>query len=760
MKHFIRRSVCALLAVVLSLGLIPAASGSSFSDISDINTAQNVEVLQMMGVIDGVGGGSFNPTGTLTRAQFCKMAVEVMGQGDRVPIYKNYTIYPDVKPSHWAAGYINLAARTSTTGSTGGEEGSTGSRLISGYSDGLFRPDQTITYGQAVTILMRMLNYSDADVGVIWPEGYIDAAMMIDLTRGLQPAGSSPITRAQAAQLFVNLLTTKQKDGGPFYERLGTAQEAILLDSNAKDNAGNPMMDTSEGSYYLAGNPGSGMLSGRKGLVILNSNNEAITFIPSSEGTSKEITISKAEVGTITDSNGISYTVDSAAKVYQNGESQNYTDAFTFLRTGTMATIYLNSRNRVETVFVATTTSDDAVIVGKDGSTEGFSLLTDRTDYKIVKHGEEVTAKALREFDVATYSSSNNTIYISDNRMTVYYQDAYPSPTAPTRIKATGIQGSGENGYLEVMPCAIPSLSQCKVGQTITLLLTENNKVAGVSTSAAIRGNATGFVDGEGKLELFNGLTVDTSAVSGLDKLTGQLVVVSSGKTSLSVRKLSGSGIGGDFDVAARKVGDTPLAVDVRLYETVKGSELRAISLGDLEGTIKNNKIAYAHKNYAGKIDILVLEDATGDGYLYGRAFVDVQYGYDDQGNRVETGVTTWIKCGNNGAEKVLVEFNVNRGLSTGDWIGFSSKAGNDQFITSMFPLTAVKNVPSSAWRDRNTVYYNGTLYTVGGGLDNCCYNVNGDSWFKDLNAALAYSGSMTLFVDEDNVIRGIEVRQ
>ena len=726
MKQFIRRSLSALLAAVLSLGLIPAAAASSFSDISDINTAQNVEV---------------------------------MGQGDRVPIYKNYTIYPDVKPAHWAAGYINLAARTSTSGGTGGEEG--GSRLIAGYSDGLFRPDQTITYGQAVTILMRMLGYSDADVGVIWPEGYIDAAMMIDLTRGLQPAGSSNISRTQAAQLFVNLLTTRQKDGGPFYERLGTAQEAILLNSNAKDNAGNPMMDTSEGSYYLAGNPGSGMLSGRKGLVILNANNEAITFIPSSEGTSKEITIASAEVGTITDSNGVSYTVDSAAKVYQNGESKNYTDAFTFLRTGTMATIYLNSRNRVETVFVATTTSDDAVIVGKDGSTEGFALLTDRTDYKIVKHGEEVTAKALRAFDVATYSSSNNTIYISDNRMTVYYQDAYPSPTAPTRIKATGIQGSAENGYLEVMPCAIPSLSQCKVGQTITLLLTENNKVAGVSTSTAIRGNATGFVDGEGKLELFNGLTIDASAVSNLDKFTGQLVVVSSAsKSSLSVRKLSGSGAAGDFDVAARKVGDTPLAVDVRLYETVKGSELRAISLGDLEGTIKNNKIAYAHKNYAGKIDILVLEDATGDGYLYGRAFVDVQYGYDDQGNRVETGVTTWIKCGNNGAEKVLVEFNVNRGLSTGDWIGFSSKAGNDQFITSMFPLTAVKNVPASAWRDRNTVYYNGTLYTAGGGLDNCCYNVNGDSWFKDLNAALAYSGSMTLFVDEDNVIRGIEVRQ
>ena len=48
------------------------------------------------------------PTGTLTRAQFCKMAVEAMGNGDRGgPATRNYTIFPDVKSSHWAAGYIN-----------------------------------------------------------------------------------------------------------------------------------------------------------------------------------------------------------------------------------------------------------------------------------------------------------------------------------------------------------------------------------------------------------------------------------------------------------------------------------------------------------------------------------------------------------------------------------------------------------------------------------------------------------------------------
>ena len=60
-------------------------------------------------------------------------------------------MFPDVKPSHWAAAYINMAAK--------------GKNIIAGYADGLFHPDRTVTVGQAVTILLRMLGYKDEDVG-------------------------------------------------------------------------------------------------------------------------------------------------------------------------------------------------------------------------------------------------------------------------------------------------------------------------------------------------------------------------------------------------------------------------------------------------------------------------------------------------------------------------------------------------------------------------------------------------------------------
>jgi hypothetical protein len=64
------------------------------------------------------------PGNTLTRAQFCKMAVYALNAGSEVGQYRATTIFPDVKPSYWAAGYINLAAK--------------GKSIIAGFADGYF----------------------------------------------------------------------------------------------------------------------------------------------------------------------------------------------------------------------------------------------------------------------------------------------------------------------------------------------------------------------------------------------------------------------------------------------------------------------------------------------------------------------------------------------------------------------------------------------------------------------------------------------
>ena len=132
-------------SLLVSLLAVPvgAASVTKFSDVSDSYTATAIETLRLMGVLDGYGDGTFRPDTVLNRAQFCKMAVYAMDGSGELGRYSTVTIFPDVKPSHWAASYINLASK--------------GKAIILGFADGYFRPDSKVTYAQAVTILLRQL---------------------------------------------------------------------------------------------------------------------------------------------------------------------------------------------------------------------------------------------------------------------------------------------------------------------------------------------------------------------------------------------------------------------------------------------------------------------------------------------------------------------------------------------------------------------------------------------------------------------------
>ena len=217
-----KRITACLLAVCMAVSLLAVPAGAAmratvtFSDIGDRTTAMAVESLRLLGVLDGYGDGTFRPGTVLTRAQFCKMAVYALNGSGELGRYRTVTVFPDVKPSHWAAAYINMAAK--------------GKEIISGYADGRFHPDRTVTVGQAVTILLRMLGYKDEDVGGIWPDSYMAEAAIIGLTDGVGTDGNAGLTRAQAARLFLNLLRSPTKEGGStFAGTLGQTVEGVLL---------------------------------------------------------------------------------------------------------------------------------------------------------------------------------------------------------------------------------------------------------------------------------------------------------------------------------------------------------------------------------------------------------------------------------------------------------------------------------------------------------------------------------------------------
>ena len=319
-----KRIFAAVLALTLALSLSPAAFAlGAFADVTDAATAQDVEVLRLMGVIGGDNNGAFRPNDNLTRAEFCKMAIELLGKGDQVVRFRTRTVFPDVRATHWASGYVNYAVSY--------PEGEGTAKLIHGMPDGTFQPDRSITFGEAVTILVRLLGYTDQDSGGVWPQGYIDLASASGVSGGVRLSGDAAITRAQAARMFVSLLTSDVKGGAQeFAATLGTLSDETTLRSI---DLASGKLKTAAKDYEMVTPRASTVLIGLKGRVLLK-DGKAITFIPTASTTGTAI----SDAAVIVSANGSTAGFDALT-----GGAANYT----IYRNGIRATAAALKKNDV-----------------------------------------------------------------------------------------------------------------------------------------------------------------------------------------------------------------------------------------------------------------------------------------------------------------------------------------------------------------------------------------------------------------------------
>ncbi len=191
-------------ATILVSGICVSSFAALPSDVIGTDYEEAAKVLGAFEIM--VGDGSlFRPNDVITRAEVTKVAVALKGLSDYAHTQTD-TKFPDVKKGHWATGYIN----------TGVDQ-----ELVKGDGNGNFRPDDNITYNEAVTIIVRALGYEPhAQSKGGYPGGYISAGNSTGLTNGVAVAmarSSAPITRGQVARLAYNALdinTMEQKSFG------------------------------------------------------------------------------------------------------------------------------------------------------------------------------------------------------------------------------------------------------------------------------------------------------------------------------------------------------------------------------------------------------------------------------------------------------------------------------------------------------------------------------------------------------------------
>jgi hypothetical protein len=103
----------------------------TFTDVAPGSTYYTyIESAHQHGVIGGYPDGHFRPNNPVTRAQVAKMVVLGRGWPLVTPTSPTFT---DVPSSHWAFSFIETA---------------TSHGVVSGFDDGLFRPDQPVSRAQ------------------------------------------------------------------------------------------------------------------------------------------------------------------------------------------------------------------------------------------------------------------------------------------------------------------------------------------------------------------------------------------------------------------------------------------------------------------------------------------------------------------------------------------------------------------------------------------------------------------------------------
>ena len=127
-------------------------AGAAFTDQAAIKVdSEVVDTLTALGVVEGFEDGSFQPNGTVTRAQMAKMIYVLRtGKSDASAYNDDKTSFTDIN-GHWARGYIKYCQSLG---------------IIAGQRNTKFCPNDKVTAQEAAKMLLVTLGYKATKAGL------------------------------------------------------------------------------------------------------------------------------------------------------------------------------------------------------------------------------------------------------------------------------------------------------------------------------------------------------------------------------------------------------------------------------------------------------------------------------------------------------------------------------------------------------------------------------------------------------------------
>ena len=152
------------------------------------------------------------PTGqelsaNITRGAFAKMLVSFSTYRESVGAQGTVgTLYRDVPGSSQWAPYIRIAVQQG---------------WMNGYTDGSFRPDNTVTLEEACAAVLKLLSYKTTDLTGSFPQAQLNKAQQIGLRDQLTCTQGQAMTYEQSTLLLYNALRANTASGSAYGSSLG-----------------------------------------------------------------------------------------------------------------------------------------------------------------------------------------------------------------------------------------------------------------------------------------------------------------------------------------------------------------------------------------------------------------------------------------------------------------------------------------------------------------------------------------------------------
>ncbi len=373
-----------ILAAAITVSSVTYAAAANVNIISEENL---MPILSEMEIMQGDADGNLRLNDYVSRAEFSKIAVASSPYKNMVSSSIAVSPFKDVPYTFWGAPYIQIAA-------SGG--------MFKGYPDGTFRPEDTVTFEEAVTVFLNLLGYTDEDFGISWPYGQVGIADKIGLCDNLNLSIGSLITRRDAAILCYNLLNTKPKGSNNYYisaTDYAIVEDVTLIASHNEDSGisygkvytSNGMYDVSDSFNYSN--------VGMKGDMVTKNGDEIIGFVPSVQNVSSYNVTDV--IGEDLILNDAVLDISETLTTYYKSQKLDYKTAVKQAEKGDIFKTYTNDRGSVDYAllipahsavnetnsgfldkYVIYSQLEDAIIGFKDGEFTQIDIKNSTTAYK------------------------------------------------------------------------------------------------------------------------------------------------------------------------------------------------------------------------------------------------------------------------------------------------------------------------------------------------------------------------------------------